>query len=198
MSFVGGGAHGTRLAFLISFPSRVSPSSACLSPVQRARYVVLDEHVRPLDQFPDDRPAIRLLKVHAHAPLVPVQRHEVQAQTVLAAPAVATDVHERRPVPAAVVAGHRSLDFDHVRAHVSQHHRAVRTRGHPAHVHHPDAVQRSRTEAATAAGRRRSAGRHRRENRSAKHNNIWDGSDGSNDLDDLRSIIIIVVVVVAL
>lgn len=146
-----------------------------ISPVQRARYVILDKHVRPLDQLSDDRPAFWLLEVHAHAPLVSVQRDEVQAQTTLATPAVATDVYERRPITAAVVAGHWSLDFDHVSAHVGQHHRAVRTRGHPAHVHHADAVQRSRTKATTVARRRRSAGRRHRENRRSvarptKHN----------------------------
>jgi len=159
--------------FLFRSPTAVPVSlQRSLSPVQRARYVVLYEHVRPLDQLADDRPAIRLLEVHAHAPLVPVQRHEIQAQTAVATPAVTTDVHERRPVPTAVVAGHWSLDFDHIRAHVGQHHRAVRTRGHTAHVHHPDAVQWSRTETVTVVRRRSSAGRHRRENRSAKHNNI--------------------------
>jgi len=149
-------------------------------------------------------------EVHAHAPLVPVQRDEVQAHAALAATAVATHVHVRRPVTAAVVAGHRSFDFNNVRAHVGQHHRAVGARGHPAHVHHPDAVQRSGTEATAMArryGPRPSShcgyedGRHRSVARPAKHvhtgttaNDLTPGHDGY----DPRDIIVIVVVVVVL
>lgn len=163
--------HSERL-IIISF------SLPVCSPVQRARYVVFDEHVRLFDQLPHDRLAVRMPEVHAHAPLVPVQRDEVQAHAALASTSVAAHVHVRRPVTAAVVAGHRSLDFDHVRAHVGQHHSAVGARGHPAHVHHPDPVQRSGTEATAVArrsGQRPSSrrdhedGRCRSVARSAKH-----------------------------
>jgi len=111
-------------------------------PVQSAGHVVLDEHVRLPDQALDDGLAVGLSEVHAHAALVPVQRDEVQAERV--GGGRAADVHERRPVTAAVVADAGPLHFDHVRAHVGQDHRAIRTGRHSRHVDHADAVQRSR------------------------------------------------------
>lgn len=144
-------------------------------------------------------------EVHAHASLVPVQRDEVQAHAALAVTAVAAHVHVRRPVTAAVVAGHRSLDFDHVRAHVGQHHRAVGARGHSAHVHHPDAVQRSGT-VARRSGQRPSShrghedGRCRSVARPAKHFHAGaaanDPTPGHDDYDSCVIIIVIVVVFV--
>lgn len=120
------------------------------SPLQCTGYVVLDEHVGPAHQLLHYGFAVGVPEVHAHAPLVPVQRREVQAQAVGGAVGTAK-VRERRPVAAAVVAGDRPLDLDHVRAHVGQDHRAVRARGHPGHVDHAYAVQRSRTTATRAA-----------------------------------------------
>lgn len=114
--------------------------------VQSAGDVVLDEHMRFADQFAHDVLALGLPEVHAHAPLVPVQRHEVQAHRGPAA-----DVHERRPETPAVVADRGPLDLDHVRAHVGQDHGAVRPRGHPGHVDHPDALQRPGAPAGRAA-----------------------------------------------
>jgi len=147
-------------------------------------------------------------EVHAHAPLVPVQRDEVQAHAALAATAVAAHVHVRRPVTAAVVAGHRSLDFDHVRAHVGQHHRAVGARGHPAHVHHPNSVQRSGA-VARRSGQRPSSRRGHEDGhcrsvaRPAKHfravaaaNDPTPGHDGYDPCDIIIIVVVVFVVVV--
>jgi len=70
----------------------------------------LDEDVGALDQTLEDRPPVFGLHVDGQAPLAAVEAHEGGA---LLSP------EGRRPGPR-VVAAPRTLDLDHVRAHVAQ------------------------------------------------------------------------------
>ena len=80
------------------------------SRVEGARAEVLHQHVRGLEQLPEDLAARRRLEVQGDAPLAAVHGEEVRASSV----------HKGRAPAAGVVALAGLLDLDHVGARVRE------------------------------------------------------------------------------
>ena len=99
---------------------------------QRPRREILDEDVALRDEPIEDRAPFGPLEVERDALLVPVDAEEVRALAF-----------EKRRAPAArVVALAGLLDLDHARAHVGEHHGAIRARQHTRQVQDGDAFKR--------------------------------------------------------
>ena len=100
--------------------------------VHGPRAEVLQHHVRSLGHLNKQLPAPGRRQVQGHAPLAPVDAHEVGA--VIA--------HER-PVASGLVSRARLLDLDNVGAQVRQHHGAEGAGQDPAQVQDSHTFQRS-------------------------------------------------------
>ena len=107
-------------------------------PVQDSGPEVLDDHVRPFQQFTQHRPAVVALQVQCDGFLVAVARQEVGGLGIVLRP------DERRPPAARVVPGARAFYLDDPCAEVCQHHPGVRSCQGAAQVHHEVAGEGTR------------------------------------------------------
>ncbi len=116
--------------------------------LQRARPEVLDEHIAGRQQPLQHLLARRRPDIQPDVALVPVHRQVVAGLTSADLPLASSDRrglerrHEWRAVAPRRVAVRR-LDLDHVRAKVTQQHRAVGSREDRGQVTHDEALERS-------------------------------------------------------
>ncbi len=101
--------------------------------IHRAGLEVFDQHIGLGQQPVEHGPPLRVLEIDRHALLVAIDAEEVGA----------LGADERRAPVARVVALAGVLHLDHARAHVGQHHRAVRAGEHAGEIEHRDARERS-------------------------------------------------------
>ncbi len=113
---------------------------------------VLDQHVAHLDEAQQHVAALGLLEVEHHAALAAALAQRADRDVALAAPAAvhAVGPHHRRHPPGRVAA--RRLDADHLGAQRRQVEAARRPGHDPAHVEHPDALERLHREPSVGAG----------------------------------------------
>ena len=101
--------------------------------VERAGREVLDQHVAGLDQPVEDIHALGMLGVDGDRPLAAVEHGEIEA----------VGARHVAQLPARDVAGARTLDLDHVGAHVGEQLGASRARLHVREVENAQAVERA-------------------------------------------------------
>src|SRR5690606_36162434 len=110
--------------------------------IQRTRLEVLHEHVRARDETRQHLASLRVLEVHRHAFLVPVDAQKVRR--------LRPD-EGRAPLPGVVpVAG--VFDLDDARAEIGEHHRAVRPGEHARQVDDGETVEWAAHRAAVSRG----------------------------------------------
>ena len=107
--------------------------------VHHAGAEVLDHDIRRLRQAVEERLPLRRLDLHRQRPLVPVRGEEEGALARLRRP---VRIEEGRPRRPAILAAHRILDLNHVRAEIAEELRARRPRQMPPQIKHPNPRKR--------------------------------------------------------
>ena len=108
--------------------------------LERARLVVLDQHIAICDQSPYQLLPLGTGQVDRDRPLAPVGRLVVGG---LGGPFAVAILHPRRPPATGIIAAARPLDLDHLSSKISQNLTAPWSSQHPAQIQHPYSRQRT-------------------------------------------------------